>query len=183
MYEDNRSLAELVRASGEPIIDLGRGTRPAGDYAIGQQSGEQINNVAGNQYNQYLRAIYEQRESFLRDIAASRTRARRLAWFGFVLFVVGFGLFGWMVVRFISRVQELTAETQPTLQDLWGEEVGGVPVGFIGFGLAAFGMFLTIVGIVLHVVATSRQRRTVSQPVVPSGPWMPVPGVGPQVWR
>jgi hypothetical protein len=141
-------------------------TRAAGGPAFiaGQQNAGQINNVARDQY---LQAIVQQRESFLREVAASRTRTKRLIWFGFILFAVGCGAFAWMVIRFISRVKELDPAEQPSPSEIWGEEIGGIPLGLIGWAVAAIGVLLIIVGIVLHVIATSRQRSTVNQPAVP----------------
>ncbi len=146
---------------------MDRSQPPDVRFTAGQQRAGQINNVAGNQY---LQAIYEQRQSFLREIAASRSRAKRLIWFGFVLFAVGFGAFAWMIIRFIANVGELDASQQPSMSEVWGEQVGGIPIGLIGWAVAAFGVLLMIVGIVLHVMATSRQRRTLSQPVA-LDPW------------
>jgi hypothetical protein len=144
-------------------------TRPADiRFTAGQQNAGQINNVARDQY---LQAIYQQRESFLREVASSRTRAKRLFWLGFLMFAVGGGAFAWMVIRFISRINELDPAEQPPVSELWGEQVGGIPVGLIGWAVAAVGMLTMIVGVVLHVIATSRQRRTVSQPVIPPEWW------------
>ena len=137
-------------------------------FTAGQQNADQINNVARDQY---LQAIYQQRESFLREVASSRTRAKRLFWIGFLLFAVGGGAFAWMVIRFISRINELDPAQQPSATEVWGEQVGGIPLGLIGWAVAAVGMLTMIVGIVLHVIATSRQRRTVSQPVIPLEWW------------
>lgn len=55
---------------------------------------------------------------------------------------------------------------------LFGPDIGGVPIGFIGFALAGIGSLLLVVGIVLHVVAAARRRRldTQSPP-----PWQVVP--------
>ena len=144
-------------------------TRPAEiRFTAGQQSADQINNVARDQY---VQAIYQQREGFLREVASSRTRARRLIWTGLLLFAAGGGAFAWMVIRFISRVDQLDPAEQPSATELLGEQVGGVPVGLIGWAVAAVGMLMMIVGIVLHVIATSRQRRVVSQPVLPPQWW------------
>jgi hypothetical protein len=133
-------------------------------FAAEQQNAGQINNVARDQY---LQAIVQQRESFLREVAASRTRAKRLIWFGFLLFAVGGGTFAWMVIRSISTWSKLDPAAQPSFNKVWGEEIGGIPVGFIGWAVGVVGMLLMILGVVLHVIATSRQRRTVNHPVIP----------------
>ena len=142
--------------------------------AVANQNADQLNNVIGSQYNQYLKTVIEQRDSFLRDVAASRTRAKRLIWFGFFLFVVGGGAYLWMIIRFVSETSELGAEDVAAFDELWGEEIGGIPIGLIGFAVAAVGSVIMIIGIALHIVAASRQRRVVAQPVLPipggSGP-------------
>ena len=144
-------------------------TPPQGtpQVAVGNQNADQLNNVIGSQYNQYLKTVIEQRDSFLRDVAASRTRAKRLIWFGFFLFVVGGGAYLWMIIRFMSDTPELGADDAAAFDELWGEEIGGVPIGLIGFAVAAGGSVIMIVGIALHIVAASRQRRVVAQPVLP----------------
>lgn len=135
--------------------------------AVGNQSADQLNNVIGSQYNHYLKTVIEQRDSFLRDVAGSRTRAKRMIWFGFVLFVVGGGAYLWMIIRFMSETAELGAADAAAFDELWGEEIGGVPIGLIGFAVAAVGSVTMIVGIALHVVAASRQRRVVAEPLIP----------------
>jgi len=130
---------------------------PSVQFNADQQTAGQINNVGHDQY------LIQQRESFLREVAASKSRAKRVIWIGFTFFVVGGALFAWMVIRFIARVNELDPEEQPSPSELMGEEVGGVPVGLIGWGIGAIGAVVMVVGIVLHIVATSRQRRTLSE--------------------
>jgi hypothetical protein len=73
-----------------------------------------------------------------------------------LLFVAGFGLFAAGVLGFLDAVGSgsINPSTNP-----FGSDIGGVPSGLIGWAMAALGMLLVIVGIVLHVVATSRRRR------------------------
>lgn len=132
---------------------------------VGQQRADQLNNVIGNQY---LQTVLAQREGFLREVAASRTRARRLIWFGLLLFVAGGGAYVWMVIRFVARTADLGPDQEPDFGQLLGEEIGGVPIGLIGFAVAATGLLIMVIGIVLHVVATSRQQRVLTRPVVPA---------------
>ena len=92
-------------------------------------------------YNSHVQYVNQQRENFLREVAATRTKARWLVWLGFVMFVVGFG-----------------------------PSVGGIPIGLIGWTLAATGTLLLVLGIVLHVVATSRRKQAYREfPVL--SPW------------
>jgi pSer/pThr/pTyr-binding forkhead associated (FHA) protein len=81
----------------------------------------------------------------VRQVAATRTKARRLAGTGLLMLVVGFGVFA------------AAADLSPTAS-LAGREVGGIPVGLAGGALAALGATLLIVGIVLRALAASRRK-------------------------
>ncbi|MEV0532865.1 FHA domain-containing protein [Kitasatospora sp. NPDC050463] len=126
-------------------------------FDVGQQQAGNLSNVAGNQYN-YVQA---RRESFFREIAATRTRARHLVVTGFLLFVVGGAVYGWAIIDFIAKTNDAVSSERPDLNvpNVLGPEIGGMPVGAIGFAVAAIGSVLIVVGIVLHIVATSRRRR------------------------
>ena len=153
----------------------------AASYAIDQQwaTSGQINNTAGNQYQsyvQYVQYIEQQREPFVREIAATRTKARMLVWFGLALTVIGFILFGRLVLLMINAIWDVIFTDPygtfppPELADLWNEQVFGVNLGFVGFAICAIGQILLYVGIVLHIVATSRRRRVDRELPVPR-PW------------
>ncbi|GIF00486.1 FHA domain-containing protein [Paractinoplanes rishiriensis] len=130
---------------------------PGAGLSVGRQDAGQINNVDGNQYIQHIRA---ERESFLADIATSKTKARRLITIGFLFVVTGFALFGYGVVSFIQAVPGINLGTPPSeVPTPFGPDVGGVPLGIIGFALGALGGFTLIAGIVLHVSAAARLRR------------------------
>lgn len=167
---DQIALASLelqFRGPSQPSADTT--TRPAGTmasepatYVVGQQSAHQLNNVAGNQYNHYLQTVHAQRESFMREIAATRTRARVLIWFGLMLYVVGAGTFGAMLIRFMSETADFPEsfeEAQGGPDDFLGPRFGSIPIGLIGFGAAGLGTLVLAIGVVLHIVATSRRRR------------------------
>ncbi|MFD0526002.1 hypothetical protein ACFQ1I_46215 [Kitasatospora arboriphila] len=67
-----------------------------------------------------------------------------------------------MIIRFVVRTNDAISSGSSsfdTAPDLLGPKVAGVPVGAIGFAMASVGTILTVIGIVLHVVATSRRRR------------------------
>jgi hypothetical protein len=130
---------------------------PAGGLHVGSQGAGQINNVDGNQYIQHIR---QERESFLADIAAGKTKARRLVTFGFLCLILGFALFGYGVVTFIQHVPDVDLNTPDSqIPTPFGPDFGGVPLGIIGFALAAIGSFTLIAGIVMHVSAAARLRR------------------------
>ena len=141
-------------------------------YRVDEQYGQVINNVGRDQNNSYL---IQQRENFLREVAATKTKARWLIWTGFVSFVVGFAIFAAGVLGFIKQVSgDVSTGTQPGAITPFGRTVDGIPSGLIGWAMGALGMLLIIVGIVLHIVATSRRRRIDRE--LPAGPW---PGGGP----
>ncbi len=145
-------------------------------YHVDQQHGEIISNVGRDQYNSYIQQVNQQRENFLREVAATKTKARWLAWTGFLMFVVGFGIFAAADLSFIKGISDAIqngAEPPPTTSP-FGREIGGVPFGLVGWALAALGIILLVVGIVLHIVATSRRRRAYRDFPVPP-PW-PDPG-------
>src|SRR5215213_10042601 len=74
---------------GTPVPAARPDSAPVGArFDLGPQGASTINNVGGSQYNH----VVHQRESFLREIAATKTKARRLVQFGLVLFLVGFGV-------------------------------------------------------------------------------------------
>ncbi len=145
-------------------------------HHIDEQHAGVINN-AEHQYNSHVQYVNQQRENFLREVAATKTKARWLAWAGFLMFVAGFGIFAAADLSFIKEISDSIQSGGPVSPPTspFGRDVGGVPIGLAGWALGALGMILLIVGIVLHVVATSRRRRAYRDfPMLP--PW---PGAGP----
>jgi FHA domain len=145
-----RSTAAPDRSADRPA------SVPAGArYDIGQQHADVISNVGRDQYNAYV----QQRESFLREVAATKSKARLLAWLGFALLVLGFVVYGGTILRFIQRVPTIGENGDVQDPQLLGPDFLGVPVGVFGLGLYLLGSVLLIVGIVLHIVAAARRRR------------------------
>ncbi|MBV6697836.1 FHA domain-containing protein [Kitasatospora aureofaciens] len=143
----------------KPWVPPEPSTPPQPRYDVERQEARgNLSNVAGNQYNYVMQA---RRESFFREIAATRTRARHLVLTGFLMFIGGSGVYGWALFSFISKTNDLaqSGNANYSVPDLLGPKVGGVPVGAIGFAVAAIGLVLLVVGIVLHIVTTSRRRR------------------------
>ena len=140
-------------------------------YDVDRQDAGVIKNVARDPYNAYVHQV-QQRENFLREIAATRTKARWLVWTGLALFVVGFGLFAASILRFMTQASHAVSSGNvgPPV-DPFGQEVGGIPSGLLGWAIAAVGMLLVVVGIVLHIVATSRRRRVDREQPVPYPMW------------
>ena len=164
----------------EPDATMVRGRRPGegNDTEVGESSTRfdidqpraGIINITGrDQYNRYV----QERDNFFREIAATKTKARWLVWTGFVAFVVGFGLFAADVLSFIKQAGS-AVETSGGVTSPFGPDIGGVPLGLLGWALAVLGILLLVVGIVLHIVATSRRRRVDRELPVPP-PW-PAPG-------
>lgn len=122
-------------------------------------------------YNSHVQYVNQQRENFLREVAATRTKARWLIWTGFAAFVVGFGIFAAVDLNLLKQISNgiQNPDSGPPT-DPFGRPVGGIPLGLIGWALAAVGMLLLIVGIVLHVVATSRRKQAYRE-FPPLPPW------------
>ena len=147
-----------------------RAESAAGGVHIGRQNGEMIGIGEGDVYMSYVKHVTEQRKNFLREVAATKTKARWLAWTGFLTFLAGFGLFAFADLSFINQISNSiqNGDSAPPTISLLGREVGGVPIGLIGWALGAVGMVLLIIGIVLHVVATSRRRQAYREFPVPA---------------
>lgn len=133
--------------------------RPAGThgrYDIESQHGGNISNVAGNQYVQHVR---RERESFLREIAATKTKARWLIWAGAFVAIVGLILFGGSIIQFLDYIFGTARNRTPTDPITPIPDYIMSPIAFVGFAMWAVGIILMIIGIILHVVATSRRKR------------------------
>ena len=153
--------------------------RPAGAGLVQHIDSQEADYIHYDErkYNWHVQNVNQQRENFLREVAGTKTKARWLAWTGFVLFAVGFGIFAAADLSFIKSISDAiqSGDSAPPTTSPLGREVGGVPIGLAGWALAAVGMLLLIVGIVLHVVATSRRKQAYRDfPVLP--PW---PGAQP----
>jgi hypothetical protein len=156
---------------------LARPAEAAVVHHIDEQRAGVINNAEHLEYISHVQYVNQQRENFLREVAATKTKARWLAWIGFLMFVVGFGIFAAADLSFIKGISDAIQNggQPPPTTSPFGREIGGIPFGLAGWALAALGMMLLIVGIVLHIVATSRRRRAYRDfPVLP-----PSQGAGP----
>ena len=128
-------------------------------YAIGRQDGEVINNIGRDQYNAYVQQVIQQRDDFLREIAATKSKARWVILAGFLLFVIGFGMFAAADLNFLKQVSQDAQSSNPSPPTApFGRDVAGITFGLLGWATAAVGMLLLITGIVLHGIATSRRK-------------------------
>jgi hypothetical protein len=161
--------ATMVRARRTGEGDDTTAGESSSQFDIDRPRAGIINIIGRDQYNRYV----QKRDNFFREIAATKTKARWLVWTGFVAFVVGFGLFAAGVLGFLKQAGS-AVETSDGVTSPFGPDIGGVPLGLLGWALAVLGMLLLVVGIVLHIVATSRRRRVDRELPVPP-PW-PAPG-------
>ncbi|MBN0044528.1 FHA domain-containing protein [Streptomyces actuosus] len=134
------------------LMPAAHGTRR---FDVGRQYGASINNVGGDQY------IDQRQESFLRHIAAARTRARRLILIGLVIFLAGFAVFAWGILRFMGHIGDPIPQDPnkwPDPGDMFGADINGIPVFLIGWAAAAAGLLLMAIGLVMHIVTAARRR-------------------------
>jgi hypothetical protein len=158
--------------------------RSATHYHIGHQRADQLSNVGGNQYNQYVQQIQAERASFFREVAAAKTRARRLIVVGFVLFLAGLGIYIWVFGQtagaFNDAFEEFPTDpsqgtpTEPDFGNFFGPNLGGIPLSIIGLALGMLGTILMVVGLILHIVAASR-RKSFDERTRDAVPGMPQP--------
>ncbi|MFF0943668.1 FHA domain-containing protein [Kocuria sp. CPCC 205300] len=156
---ENRSGSTATGPSAAPTRvqpQVGTGAR----YDVESQRAETISNVGGSQYNSQVTQILRERNSLLRDVASTKTKAGWLILCGFVLFLGGFALFGASIIEFMTRIiDSFETGMEPSTDDLFGEEMLGVPSGLIGWAAAAAGTIMMAVGLVLHVIAASRRKQ------------------------
>jgi hypothetical protein len=151
---------------------------PAGGGGIGvhDQYGQQINNVEGLAYIQHVQNVQhvqQQRESFAREVAGTKTRARWFVWLGLAITVLGVvttTATGLASVREIFGAVSSDTEPDPGGFDPFGRTVGGVPLLEIGYALTFLGVLMLVIGIVLHIVATARRRQVDQRYPMPPPP-------------
>ncbi|MGW6422874.1 FHA domain-containing protein [Nocardia sp. NPDC055053] len=132
-------------------------------FDVGRQSGHQINNIGRDQYNSYV----EQRESFLRAVAASKTKARWVFWIGMFLLVGGALGYAYFFIDGMSEFNDsFGIETAPPEGiPFFGPETAiGVPAGLICFAVAFVGQFMLIIGLIMWIVAAARARKVDQDP-------------------
>lgn len=130
---------------------------------IGSQHEGVFYNAARDQHISYVQQIKREREPFLREIAATRTKARSLIWLGLLVSVIGYG---WALVTIGGSFSILTdamssggSVDEPIFRNYFGPPILGVPSVVWAAGLSVAGTVLLIVGVILHITATARRRR------------------------
>jgi pSer/pThr/pTyr-binding forkhead associated (FHA) protein len=142
-------------------------------YEIGQQQADVISNVGRDQYNAQVQQVIQRRDSFMREIAGTRTKARWLVWLGLLLFIAGFAMFAAADLNFLKQIaSDVGSNSTAPPSDPFGRPILGIPSGLLGWAIAAAGSLMLVIGIVLHIVATSRRKRVERDYPMPM-PWPP----------
>ncbi|HYB86924.1 MAG TPA: FHA domain-containing protein [Streptosporangiaceae bacterium] len=157
--------ARLESDAAVPDRTCTMAARPAvpARHPTGQQQPAGTGGAAPDQdiYGSYVRGVGQQRQRYLREAAATKSKARRLAPVGFLIFAAGLGLFAAADLTFLRQVGSAVrggGPVSPTASP-FGQEIAGLPLGPAGWAVAALGMILLAASIALHVAAASRCRR------------------------
>jgi hypothetical protein len=178
-FEAGRSAAGGTRA-----MSATRGPAPAQagavHYSIGQQQAGAINNVGRDQYQAYFQQVVHERDTFHREIAAVRTKARWLVTLGVVIIVVGFAMFALPGVGFAKQIdQQISSGTAGPVTNPEGPLILGIPMTELGWIVFGIGMLIAGTGSVLHRNAVARRGRFDREHPLPPPPWQPYgPGGG-----
>jgi FHA domain len=189
-YEEPASALGETRVS-EAVPPVAAAPAGAPRFDMGNQHAAEINMVGGNQYNyqRHFLQVQQVRESFLRDVAAAKSKARALIWTGLLVFVAGLVVYGVVFARAASAIGKGLSDAfragpgdfpQPPDVQIFGPDVAGVPLALVGLFLSAAGLLLIVVGIVLHVTAAARGRKVDQRHPLPYPPQSPYPQPYPQ---
>ena len=117
----------------------------------------------------YHRQVMVERDRALHRATRAKRRAGWLMVSGLTLLLAGGATYGWILLRYYTKVDPVTGEHPHTLR-VFGDPVNGVPVGKIAFGVTVGGLALLVVGIILRIVAAGRRRRA-RRLLVPLSAW------------
>jgi hypothetical protein len=154
-----------VQGPAHPPTQVLPAAPAGGGIGVHDQYGQQINNVEGLAYIQHVQNVQhvqQQRESFAREVARTKTKARWFVWLGLVILVLGIvttTATGFASVREIFGAVSSESEPDPSSFDPFGRTVGGVPLLEIGYAATFLGVLMIVIGIVLHVAATARRKQ------------------------
>jgi hypothetical protein len=151
--QDRLAGQERGPQSSDTISLRAPASRPAARLQGVQPGRQGLSNIADDQYRSNIQHVIEQREKVLRKVAAIKMRARRLVWAGFLAFVMGFGLFTAVDLKFINQIVD-------SIQN-GSEPPPGMAInrGVFPWALAALGIVLLIAGTVLYIAAASKRKR------------------------
>jgi hypothetical protein len=147
-----------VREDGRPQ-SANRGAFSGGDdpytrFDVGQQSGHSVSNIGRDQY---VSQVIATRESFARDVAATKTKARYLVWIGLLVFIAGFVVTLIGAHQYVDNLTTLNDGTSQATADGYFRAYASYALG--GGALCLAGLVSLVIGIVLHVVAASRRKQ------------------------
>jgi hypothetical protein len=144
-----------------PRARTDRRSPPRANFDVGDQRAHQINNVGGNQYNSYQR----QRESFLREVAASKTKARLVFWLGLSMVIIGGLGYAYFIVSGIGELNtSIQTGVEPDGVPFFGPDTAVGPAGLVFFMTAFVGQFVLVIGLIMWIVAAARVRRVDTDP-------------------
>jgi hypothetical protein len=112
----------------------------------------------------------------MRDVAATRTKARWLVWLGLLATLAGIGIFLWVFAGYFDafgdgfREMDDPGAFERIGDAFFGQEIAGMNAIIVAVALATIGQVVLLVGVVLHIVATSRRKRVDRELTVPA-PW------------
>jgi hypothetical protein len=112
--------------------------QPQQRFDIDSQRAGSISNVAGDQYNQYALRI-----------APMHRRARRLMRLGFAIFLAGLAVFAVGFAAFAA----------PLVECDFDDPAGCAPPDFKGWGVAAAGTFVAMIGMITIIVSVFMKRQ------------------------
>ncbi len=141
------------------------GPVPNARFDLGDQSANMINNVGRDQY------LVHQRESFLREVVAARTKARFVFWIGLAMTVVGAVGYAAFVLRAMGEFGSTFDDMQRSIDaggvpDQPGFSLGSAfgPVSLSFFMIAFIGQFVWLIGLIMWIIAAGRVRKVDTDP-------------------
>jgi len=152
---------------------------------VGEQSAETVNMIGRDQYRNYVSNVTQAPESFTRQIAATKTKARFLVWSGLGIAVVGISIEVWNLVKYGGSIANFDSQLFSQMNNSNADGAGphlpsisfhSFEAAMIGAAILVIGGIVLAIGVVLHVVASARTRRLETVPPMAPAIW----GMGPR---
>lgn len=154
-----------AQADGQPA------GAPAVHYEVARQQADSINNVGRDQYQAYFQQVVHERDSFLREVTAAKTKARWLIRLGVLVFLAGSAMFVIPGVGFAKQVDsQISSGDAGPVTGAGGPLIFGIPMEMLGWIVAAAGLVIAGVGSSMHQVAVARRGRVDREHPLPA-PW------------